>query len=75
VTGEWRKLPNEEIRDLCPSPSIIRIIESRKMREAGLVAQMRERMNAYRLLVVKLEGKRPLRRPGRMQVYNIRIVP
>jgi hypothetical protein len=63
VTGEWRKLHNEELRDLYSSPSIIRIIKSRRMRWAGHVAQMEEKRNAYRLLVGKPEGKRPLRRP------------
>jgi hypothetical protein len=57
VTGEWRKLHNEELRDLYPSPSIIRIIKSRRMRCAGHVARMGEKRNAYRLLVGKSEGK------------------
>jgi hypothetical protein len=57
VTGEWRKLHNEELRDLYPSPSIIRIIKSRTMRWAGHVARMGEKRNAYRLLVGKPEGK------------------
>jgi hypothetical protein len=51
VTGEWRKLHNEELRDLYSSPSIIRIIKSRRMRWAGHVARMGEKINAYRLLV------------------------
>jgi hypothetical protein len=63
VTGEWRKLHNEELRDLYSSPSIIRIIKSRRTRWAGHVARMGEKRNAYRLLVGKPEGKRPLRRP------------
>jgi hypothetical protein len=62
VTGEWRKLHNEELHDLYSSPSIIRIIKRRRMRLAGHVAQMGEKRNAYRLLVGKPEGKRPLRR-------------
>jgi hypothetical protein len=51
VTGEWRKLHNEELRDLYSSPSIIRISKSRRMRWAGHVARMGEKRNAYRLLV------------------------
>jgi hypothetical protein len=60
VKGEWRKLHNKELHDLYPSPSIIRIIKSRKMRWAGHVARMGEKGNAYRLFVGKPEGKRPL---------------
>jgi hypothetical protein len=60
VTGEWRKLHNEEIRDLYFSPCTIRIMKTRRMRWAGHVARMREKRNAYRLLVGKPEGKRPL---------------
>jgi hypothetical protein len=60
VTGEWRKLRNEELRDLYYSPSILRTIKSRMMRWAGIVARMGEKRNAYRLLVGKSEGKRPL---------------
>jgi hypothetical protein len=73
VTGEWRKLHNEELHDLYSSSSIIRIIKSRKMRWAGHVAQMGEKRNAYRLLVGKPEGKRPLGRPRRRWVNNIRM--
>jgi hypothetical protein len=63
MTGEWRKLHNEELRDLYSLPSIIRIIKSRRTRWTGHVARMGEKRNAYRLLVVKPEGKRPLGRP------------
>jgi hypothetical protein len=49
VTGEWRKLHNEELPDLYSSPSIIRIIKSRRMRWAGYVARTGEKRNAYRL--------------------------
>jgi hypothetical protein len=62
VTGEWRKLHNEELRDLYSSPSIIRITKSRKMRWAGYVARMGEKRNVYRLLVEKPEGKRKTRK-------------
>jgi hypothetical protein len=65
VTGGWRKLRNKELRDLYSSPSIIRIIKSRRMRWAGHVARMCEKRNAYKLLVGKPEGKRPLGRPRR----------
>jgi hypothetical protein len=71
VTGEWRELHNEELRDFYSSPSIIRIIKSRRMRLARHVARMGEKRNAYRLLVGKPEGKRPLGRPRRGWVDNI----
>jgi hypothetical protein len=60
VTGEWRKLHNEELRDLYSSPSIIRISKSSRKRLAGHVARMGEKRNAYRILVGKPEEKRPL---------------
>jgi hypothetical protein len=63
VMGEWRRLHNEELCDLYSSPSIIRISKSRRMRLAGHVARMGEKRNAYRLLMGKPEGKRPLGRP------------
>jgi hypothetical protein len=56
VIGGWRKLQNE-LHNLYCWPSIIRIIKSRKMRWAGLVARMGEKRNAYRILVGKPEGK------------------
>jgi hypothetical protein len=73
VTGEWRKLHNEELHDLYSSPSIIRIIKSRRMRCAGHVARMGEKRNAFRLLVGKPERKKPLGRPRRRWVDNIKI--
>jgi hypothetical protein len=73
VTGEWRKLHKEELRDLYSTPSIIRIIRSRRMRWAGRVARKGEKINAYRLLLGKPEGKRPLRRLRRRWVDNIRM--
>jgi hypothetical protein len=73
VTGGWRKLHEEELRDLYSSPSVIRIIKSRRMRWAGHVVRMGEKRNAYRLLVGKPEGKRPLGRPRRSWVDSIRM--
>jgi hypothetical protein len=73
VMGGWRKLHNEELHNLYSSPSIIRIIKSRRMRWAGHVAQMGEKRNVYRLLVGKLEGKRPLGRPRRRWMDNIKM--
>jgi hypothetical protein len=65
VTGEWRKLQNEELHILYSSPNIIRQIKSRKIRWAGHVARMGEERNVYRALMGKPEGKRPLGRPRR----------
>jgi hypothetical protein len=73
VTGERRKLHNKELHDLYSSPSIIRIIKSRRMRWASHVSRMGEKRNSYRLLVGKPEGKRPLGRPTRRWVDNIRM--
>jgi hypothetical protein len=73
VTGGWRKLHNEELHNLYSSPSIIRIIKSRRMRWAGHVARMGEKRNVYRLLVGKPEGKRPLGRPIRRWINNIKM--
>jgi hypothetical protein len=71
VTGEWRELHNKELHDLYCSPSIIRMIKSRRMRWARHVARMGEKRNAYRLLVGKPEGTRPLGRPRCRWVDNI----
>jgi hypothetical protein len=73
VTGGWRKLHNEELHDLYSSPSITRMIKSKKMRWAGHVARMGEKRNVYRLLVRKLEGNRPLGRTRRRWVDNIKM--
>jgi hypothetical protein len=62
VIGGSRNLHNEELHNLYPSPSIIRMIKSRRMRWAGPVARMGEKRNAYWILMGKPEGKRPLGR-------------
>jgi hypothetical protein len=65
VTGEWRKLHNEELNDMFSLPNIVRVVKSRRMRRAGHVARMGEDRGVYRMLVVKPEGKMPLGRPRR----------
>ena len=72
VTGEWRKLHNEELHDLY-SPNIVRLIKSRRMRWAGHVARMGEWRGVYRVLVGEPEGKRPLGRPRRGWEDNIKM--
>ena len=71
VTGECRKLLNEELNDLYSSPKIVRVIKSRRMRLAGHVARMGEGRRVYRILVGKPERKRPLGRPMRRWEDNI----
>jgi hypothetical protein len=73
VIGGWRKLNNEELHNLYFSSSRIRVIKSRRMKRAGHVARMGEERNAYRILVGKPEGKRPLGRPRRRLEDNIRM--
>jgi hypothetical protein len=73
VTGGWRKLHNEELHNLYCSPSIIRIIKSRRMRWAGHVARMGKKRNVYKLLVRKPDGKRPLGRPKCKWIDNIKM--
>jgi hypothetical protein len=73
VTGGWRKLDNEELHNLYSSPSIIRMIKSRRMRWAGHVARMAEKRNGYRILVGRSEGKRLLGRQRRWWMDNIKI--
>ena len=73
VTGEWRKLHNEELNDLYCSPNIIRVIKSRRMRLAGHVARMGEKRGVYRVLGGRHEGKRPLARPRRRWEDNIKM--
>jgi hypothetical protein len=57
VTGEWRKLHNEELNDLYSLPNIERVVKSRRMRWAGHVARIGEDRGVYRVLVRKPEGK------------------
>jgi hypothetical protein len=73
VTGEWRRLHNEELNDLYLSPNIVRMIKSRRMRWAGHVARMGEGRGTYRVLVGRPEGRRPLGRPRRRWEDNIKI--
>ena len=72
VTGDWRRLHNEELNDLYSLPNIVWVIKSRRMRWAGHVACMGER-GVYRVLVGKPEGRRQLGRPRRRWVDNIRM--
>jgi hypothetical protein len=73
VTGESRKLHNEELRDLYSLPNIVRVVKSRIMRWAGHVARMGKGRGVHRVLVGKPEGKRPLGRPRRRWEDNIKI--
>jgi hypothetical protein len=73
VPGGRRKLLHEELHDLYTSPSIIRIIRSMRIRWAGHVTRMGEKRDACRLLVGKPRGKRPLGRPRRRWVDNMKI--
>jgi len=72
VTGEWRRLHNEELNGLYSSPNIVPVIKSR-MRWVGHLARMGEERGVYRVLVGKPEGRRPLGRPRRRWVDNIRM--
>src|SRR5215469_11267087 len=72
VTGEWRKLHNEKLKDLYSSPNIVRVVKSRRMRWAGHVTRMGEERGVHRVLVGKLEGKRPLVRPRCRREDNIK---
>jgi hypothetical protein len=73
VTGELRKLHNEELNGLYSLTNIVRVIKSRRMRWAGHVARMGEGRGVYRVLVGKPEGKRPLERPRRRWEDNVRM--
>jgi hypothetical protein len=73
VVGGLRKLHNEKLHNLYSPPSIIRMIKPRRMRWMGHVARMGEKRNAYRILVGKPEGKRPLGRPRCRWLDNIKM--
>jgi len=73
VTGEWRRMHNEELNDLYSSPNIVRVIKSRRMKWDGHVARMVEGGRVYRVLVWIPEGKRPLGRPRRRWVNDIKM--
>ena len=72
VTGEWRRLHNEELNDLYSSPNIVWVVKSRRIKWAGNVARMGEERGVYSVLVGKPERMRPLGRPRRRWVDNIR---
>jgi hypothetical protein len=72
VTGEWRRLHNEELNDLYCIPNIVRVVKSRRMRWAGHVARMGEGRVVHRVLVGNPEGTRPLGRPRRRWEDNIK---
>ena len=63
MSGEWRKLHNEELSDLYSLPNIVRVVKSKRMRWAGHMARMGQGRGVHRVLVGKPEGKRPLGRP------------
>jgi hypothetical protein len=73
VTGGWKKLHDEELHGLYSSPSIVRVIKSRRMRWAGHVARMGEVRGAYNILVGRTEERRPLGRPRRRWEDNIKM--
>jgi len=73
VTGEWRKLHNEDLRYLYSLPNIVRVVKSRRIRWAGHVARMGDGRGVHRVLVGKPEGKRPLGRPRRRWEDNIKM--
>jgi hypothetical protein len=72
VTEEWRRIHNEELYDLFSSPNIILVIKSRRMKWAGHVARMGEGRGAYRILVGRPEGRRPLGRTRHKWEDNIK---
>jgi hypothetical protein len=73
VTGEWRKLHNEELNDLYSLPNVMRVVKFRRMRWAGHVARMGVERGVHWVLVGKPEGKRSLGRPRRRWEDNIKM--
>ena len=73
VTGEWRRLYNEELNDFYSSPNIARVIKWRRMRWVRHVVRMGEERGVYRVLVGKAEEKIPMGRPRRRWVDNNRM--
>jgi hypothetical protein len=73
VTGEWRKLHNEELHDLYSSPNTLRVIKSRRKRGTEHVARMGDERGVYRVLMGKPVGKRLLRKPRHRWEYNIKM--
>jgi hypothetical protein len=73
VTREWRRLHNEELNDLYPSRTTIRVIKSRRMRWKGNVARMGERWIVCRVVMGKFEGRSPLGRPKRRWEDNTKM--
>jgi len=73
ITGDWRKIHNAELNDLYCSPNTVRVIKSRRIRQAEHVARMGERKGVYRALVGKPEGKRPFGKPRRRWEDNIKM--
>jgi hypothetical protein len=71
--GWWRKLHNDELHDMYSSPNVVRMIKPRRMRWVGHVARMGEGRGVYRVFVGRSEGKRPLGRPRRRWVVNIKL--
>jgi hypothetical protein len=65
MTGEWRKLHNEELNELYSLPNIVRVVKARRLRWAGHVARMGVERGVHRVLVGKHAGNRPLGRPRR----------
>jgi len=73
VTGEWRKLNKDELRDLYSLPNIAKVVKSRRMRWVGHMARMGDGRGVHRVVVGKPEGKRPLGRPRRRWEDNIKM--